>query len=192
MIARKIKPGVLELIDVQSIDEIESYTLLEVTDKDAYLLLASSKEFSKDGNTTTINYESGDATDIMFKAIAQKRKEENPTNFIDVSKKYYIDKDVHISGTSVLIRDPKKHIIRVGKRSTTNSKEGTINRLFVDNVTRDKFFDDARVSKRHNVSGKFEIDPQDYDNYKYWSAYMNEEYFRIMSTIMLNKKVGNK
>ena len=42
MIARKIKPGILEIIDVSSQDEIESYTLLEISDKDAYLLLASS------------------------------------------------------------------------------------------------------------------------------------------------------
>ena len=88
MIARKIKPGVLEIIDAKSQDEVESYALLDITDKDAYLLLTSTKKFSKDGNVTTITYENGDETDKMFKAIAKKHKEENPTNFIDVSKKY--------------------------------------------------------------------------------------------------------
>ncbi len=188
MIARKVKPGVLELIDVDSIDEVESYTLLEVTDKDAYLLLASSKNFSSQDKVTTINYESGDNTDKMFKAIAQKHKEENPTNFVDVSKKYYLDKDVHIEGTSVLLRNPKNHTIKVARRSTTNSKEGNINRLFVDNVTRDRFFNDVRVSKRFKTSNKYELDTQDYDKYVYWSNYMNESYFRILNMIRRGKK----
>ena len=190
MIARKIKPGVLELLDINSIEEVESYTLLEVTDKDAYLLLASSKNFSTDGNVTTINYESGDKTDKMFKAIAQKHKEENPTNFIDVSKKYYLGSDIYIEGTSILHRDPKTHVIKVAYRKTTKSKEGSINRLFIDNATRDRFFRDAKNSVKFLETGRYELDTRDYDKYVYWSNYMNEAYFRIMTFI--KKDGGNK
>lgn len=189
MIARKVKPGILEIIDVKSQDEIESYTLLELSDKDAYLLATSAKKFSKDGNVVTINYDSDDDTDKMFKAIANKHKEDNANNFIDVSKKYTIDEDVIIPGTSVLLRDAKKHIIRVCKRTTTNSKEGNINRLFVDNIIRDKFFDDVRKGQRHLKTNKWELDTQDEKEYAYWSNYMNQQYLNILNTIKKNKEV---
>ena len=190
MIARKVKPGILELIDAKSADEVESYTLLEITDKDAYLLLSSSKNFSSDGSVTTITYASGDNTDKMFKAIAQKHKEANPTNFIDVSKKYTLGKDVTIEGTSLLLRDPKTHVIKVAYRKTTNSKEGNINRLFVDNATRDKFFNDVRVGKRFKTLGKYELDSSDFDAYSKWSNYMNESYFKILNIIARNKAIA--
>ena len=41
MIARKVRPGVLEIIDIDLTKEIESHTLIEISDKDAYLLLAT-------------------------------------------------------------------------------------------------------------------------------------------------------
>ena len=182
MIARKIKPGILEIIDVQSEDELESYSLLEISDKDAYLLLASTKYFNREGNVTTITYENGDNTDKMFKAIAQKHKENNPTNFLDVSKKYTIDEDVMIPGTSVLLRDPKEHVIKVCRRTTTNSKIGNINRLFIDNATRDNFFFDVKHSTRFKNMNKYELDSTD-KKYAYWSDYMNQQYCKIMRTI---------
>ena len=187
MIARKVKPGILEIIDVKSQDEIESYTLLEISDKDAYLLATSANTFSKDGNTVTICYTNGDDVDKMFKAIANKHQEENSENFIDVSKKYTLDKDIKIPGTSLLLRDAKNHIIKVAYRKTTNSKEGNINRLFVTNDIRDKFFDDVRVSKRHQANPtKWELDTQS-KAYAYWSSYMNREYLRIVDSIKLGK-----
>lgn len=186
MIARKIKPGILEIIDVKSQDEIESYTLLEISDKDAYLLATSANTLSKDGNTVTICYTNGDEVDKMFKAIANKHQEENSDNFIDVSKKYTLDKDVKIPGTSLLLRDAKNHIIKVAYRKTTNSKEGNINRLFVTNDIRDKFFNDVRVSKRHLETNKWELDTRS-KAYAYWSSYMNREYLRIIDSIKAEK-----
>ena len=38
---------------------------------------------------------------------------------------------------------------------TTNDKKGSINRLFVTNEVRDKFFNDARVSTRFKETKKF-------------------------------------
>ena len=192
MIARKIKPGILEIIDVKSQDEIESYTLLEISDKDAYLLATSANTISKDGNTVTICYTNGDEVDKMFKAIANKHKEDNTDNFIDVSRKYIIDKDVKIPGTSLLLRDVKEHVIKVAYRKTTNSKEGNINRLFITNDIRDKFFNDVRVSKRHKANpNKWELDTQNNKEYAYWSSFMNREYISIIDNID-NKKELNR
>ena len=189
MIARKVKPGVMEIIDVRSEDELESYTLLEITDKDAYLLATTAKGFTKEGNVLTINYESGDDTDKMFKAIAQKHKESNKGNFIDVSKKYTIDEDIIIPGTSVLLRDPKTHVIKVCYRKTTNSKLGNINRLFVDNATRDKFFRDVTRGQRYNKTHKYELDTEDKETYSYWSNYMNQQYIAILKFMAKNKEM---
>lgn len=185
MIVRKVKPGVMQIIDTESVDEVESFTLLDVSGTDAFRLLASSKEFKSEDGVTTIKYTSGDSTDSMFKAIASKHKkvaEEEPTKkaFRDVSKKYQLA-DVKIAGTSVLIRDVKKHTIRVAKRSTTNSTEGNVNRLFITNFERDAFFNEARKSITYRDTNKFmlsyELDKESYAN---WSNYMNSRYFEIM------------
>ena len=188
MIARKVKPGVLEIIDVQSQDELESYTLLELSDKDAYLLATSAKQFTKDGHVVTINYESGDETDSMFKALAHHHQETNSKNFIDEMKKYVIDKDVMIPGTSLLIRDIKNGTIKVAYRKNSPSKEGTINRLFVTNKVRDQFFDDVRVCKKHKQDpNTWILDKQDKKAYDYWCNYMNEQYVNILNYIKESK-----
>lgn len=187
MIARKVKPGILEIIDVKSQDELESYTLLDITDKDAYLLATTAKNFNKEGNVVTINYENGDDVDKMFKAIAKRHREDNADNFIDVSKKYTINKDVVVPGTSVLLRDAKTHVIRVCYRKTTNSTEGNINRLFITNDVRDRFFKDVVKGKRYSKTNKYELDTEDKERYSYWSNYMNEQYLAIMRVIKETK-----
>ena len=193
MIARKVKPGVLEIIDVQSQDELESYTLLELSDKDAYLLATSAKQLNKDGHVVTINYESGDETDSMFKALAHSHQQTNSKNFIDEMKKYVIDKDVVIPGTSLLIRDIKNGTIKVAYRKNSPSKEGTINRLFVTNAIRDKFFDDVRVCKKHKQDpNTWILDKQDKKAYDYWCNYMNEQYVNILNIIKESKRGENE
>ncbi len=187
MIARKVRPGVLEIIDIDLTKEIESHTLIEISDKDAYLLLTTSKGFKVgDNHMTTINFENDDATDKMFKAIAEKHRKDESRNFLDVSKKYSID-DVNIPGTSVLLRDVNKKIISVAKRDTTNDKKGSINRLFVTNEVRDKFFNDARVSTRFKETKKFSIDMRDEKMYSYWDEYLTSRYVDII-TQLENKK----
>lgn len=182
MIARKVKPGVLEIIDIDLTKEIESHTLVEISDKDAYLLLTTSKGFKVgDNHMTTINFESGDSTDKMFKAIVEKHRKDDSRTFLDVSKKYSID-DVDIPGTSVLLRDVTKGIISVARRSTTNSKTGSINRLFVTNDIRDKFFKCANNSLRYKETKKFAIDTRD-KNYEIWETYMNDRYVEIISSL---------
>lgn len=184
MIARKIKPGVLEILDIDLTKELESHTLVEISDKDAYLLLTTSKGFKVGENhKTTISFESGDETDKMFKAIAEKHKKDESRNFVDVSKKYNID-EVNIQGTSVLIRDLENRTIRVGKRETTKSKIGSINRLFVTNFERDAFFDDARKSHTHAKTNKFALN-ESYDAtlFAKWDEYMNNRYIEIITNL---------
>lgn len=187
MIARKIKPGVLQILDIDLKKEMESHTLVEITDKDAYLMLLSSNGFKvADNNAATIEYESGSTIDTMFKAIAEKHKKDDTREFADVSKKYNID-DVDIPGTSVLIRDVEKRTITVARRTTSNYKQGSINRLFINNNERDKFFDDARVSNYYKKNKKFAIDTSDEQAYEYWSIYMNNRYFQIMRSLKNEK-----
>lgn len=188
MIARKVKPGVLEIVDVDLMKEIESHTLIEISDKDAYLLLTTSKGFKVgDNNKTTINFKSGDETDKMFKAIAEKHKKEGKRTFEDVSKKYTLD-EVEIPGTSVLIRDIEKRIIRVARRETTNWNQGSFNRLFVTNFERDAFFDDARVSSSYKTTGKFMLTADNEPEvYSKWAEYMNSRYFEIIELLKTKK-----
>lgn len=183
MIARKVKPGVLEIIDIDLTKELESHTLIEISDKDAYLLLTTSRGFKVgDNNMTTINFESGDKTDKMFKAIAEKHKKDTSRDFMDVSKKFSID-DLNIPGTSVLLRDVKKQTITVARRTTTNSKQGSINRIFITDEVRDKFFNDARKSVLFTTSKKYGIDIRDVEKYEYWCDFMNTQYIEIISQL---------
>ncbi len=184
MIVRKVKPGVMQIIDTESINEIESYTLLDVSDKDAFRLLSASKDFKSEDGIVTINYNNGDSVDSMFKAIASKHSQDTSRNFVDVSKKYYINKDVDIKGTSVLIRDVKKHTIRVARRTTTNSTEGNINRLFITNYERDMFFKDVNNSITYRDTSKFMLDSAlDKERYTVWSNYMNSRYLEIIKAV---------
>lgn len=189
MIVRKIKPGIIEIIDIDLTKELESYSLVEVSDKDAYLLLTTSKGFKVGENhKTTIEYKSGDDTDKMFKAIVEKKK--GNEDFIDVSKKYSID-DINIPGTSVLIRDVEHKKITVARRTTTNDKKGTINRLFVNNTERDLFFDDARRSDYYKTNKKFAITSED-KNYEKWCNFMNNKYIDIITQIENKKELKRK
>lgn len=192
MIARKVKPGVLKIIN-QPFDQnrIESYTLLNIDDRDALLLLyASSMPIKEDNQTFIITYGDGDLVDKMFKAIANKHSKSNP-DFMDVSIRYELDMDA-IPGTSVLIRDPEKQTIKIAYRKTSNfSKACNINRLFVDNAMRESFFKDAVNGMQYKRYGKFVLGHDDGTMYDKWSSYMNDRYFEIVGQLKSNKVRNN-
>lgn len=181
MIAQRIKPGVLLISNSEMKDNLESFTMLNVSKEDALELLFASKSVEKTADGFIIRYEDSDLVSKMYKAIAYKHKETN-SNFIDVSKKYTLEKE-DIPGTSLLLRDPKKHIIKVCRRSTTNSKVCNINRLFIPNKYRDRFFKDVLLCKRFKETNKYEIDSRDTDIYTEWSSFMNDAYFSIVSEL---------
>ena len=181
MIAQRIKPGVLVISKEEMNANLESFTMLDVSKEDALALLFASSNVTKAGNDFIIKYDDSDVVSKMYKAIACKHRESNP-NFIDVSKKYTL-KDNDIEGTSLLLRDPKNHIIKVCRRSTTNSNECNINRLFITNDYRDRFFKDVRLCKRFKETNKYEIDSTDEEIYDEWSRFMNDAYFNIVSEL---------
>lgn len=182
MIVRKVKPGIMQIIDIDPVDEVESFALLDVSDKDAFRLLTKATGFESKDGVTTIRYNNGDDVDTMFKAIAGKHKKSNP-DFQDVSKKYHI-KDISQGGTSVLLRDGKKHVIKVARRSTTKSTEGNINRLFITNAERDLFFKEADKSATRAKTGLYMLSADlDHELYEKWSGFMNKRYLEIIQSI---------
>ena len=188
MIARKVRPGVLEILDIDLTNELQSRTLVEITDKDAYLLLLTTQGFKVgEGNKATISYNAGDATDAMFNAIAQKVPYKTET--FDVSRTY-TEAEANIPGTSVLLRDVEKKIIKVARR-TSGGNIGAINRLYISNKARDKFFDVARKSRFYEETKTFGIDMKDANDYNVWSEWMNKRYLEITDALK-NKNAVKK
>lgn len=154
--------------------EIESFSLLKLSLSEVYRLLVIVAD-KKDIETTldssiVIKYSGNDSIHQEWKKLASEHLKKNPNNFVDVSKKYKSD----ILGTSCLIRDPKKHIIRIALRRGDDNC--TINRLCIDNSIRERFFQDAKVSTFFRETKKYAIDSKDLKVYTYWSTYMNNEY----------------
>lgn len=189
MIARRVKPGVLKVIN-KPFDEsmIESYTLLNVDESDALALIFAAEDITKEDEVTfVIKYNDDEVVSKMYKAIAHKHKQSNP-DFIDVSVRYELDMDA-IPGTSVLVRDPEKQQIKVAYRKSTNfSKACNINRLFVNNAQRDSFFKDVVKGNFYKRTEKFILSSEDKEMYTKWSTFMNDRYFEIVSQL----KKGNK
>ena len=185
MIAQRIKPGVLLISKADMKDNLESYTMLNISKEDAVELLFASENIEKTKDGFVIHYTDQDDVSMMYKAIANKHKQSNP-NFIDVSKKYDVPEGF-INGTSLLLRDPKTHVIKVCRRTTTNSNKCNINRLFITNFVRDKFFKEVVESLRYKETGKYEMDSRDDAMYSLWSNYMNTEYFNVISRLRESK-----
>lgn len=190
MIARRVKPGLLKIINAPFEGMIESYTLLDVSKEDAaeLLFVANSVKKEEDGSFT-ISYEDSEPVSRMYKAIAHKHKQSNP-DFIDVSMRYELDMDA-IPGTSVLVRDPNTQTIKIAYRKSTNySKVCGINRLFVTNATREAFFKDVVHGAYYKRSSKFILGKEDAELYSKWSNFMNERYFEIVAKLKEGAK-GN-
>ena len=181
MIAQRIKPGVIYISKEDMKDNLESYTMLNISKEDALELLFASSEVTRTGDGFVIKYQDKDAVSQMYKAIASKHRQSN-SHFIDVSKKYEVT-DEDVPGTSLLLRDPKKHVIKVCRRTTTNDHTCGINRLFISNKYRDEFFKDVVGSVRYDETHKYELDTRDEDIYTKWSNFMNDSYFGIMSEL---------
>lgn len=181
MIAQRIKPGVILISKQEMNGNVESYTMLDVSKEDALELLFASNKVERTADGFVIKYEDNELVSKMYKAIANKHQQSNP-NFMNVSQTYTLNDD-DIEGTSLLLRDPKKHIIKVCRRSTTNSNKCNINRLFIPNKYRDRFFKDVQLCQRYKDTNKWEIDSRDVDIYTEWSNFMNDSYFGIISEL---------
>ena len=181
MIAQRVKPGVILISKQEMEGNVESYTMLDVSKEDALELLFASNKIEKTADGFVIKYEDNELVSKMYKAIANKHQQSNP-NFMNVSQTYVLEDD-DIVGTSLLLRDPKKHIIKVCRRSTTNSNKCNINRLFIPDKYRDRFFKDVKLCQRYKELEKYEIDSRDVDIYTEWSNFMNDAYFGIIAEL---------
>ena len=153
--------------------EIESFSLLKLSLHElAELLKLTSEtnvEYTLDG-AVVVKYSGNDAIHKRWKDIAVEHSKRSPQDFVDVSAQF----KSQIPGTSVLIRDPKKHIIRIAKRD--GNDENTINRICIGNDIREKFFSDSKLCTMFKTLGKYAIDTRDLDTYKFWSKYMNSSF----------------
>lgn len=189
MIARRVKPGLLKIINNHDDNIVESYTMILLNERDTLDLLYSAEPnniVKEDDNTFVITYEDKDQVSTLYKALANKRSKES-SNFVDVSKKYELEFDA-IPGTSVLVRDPEKREIKVAYRKSTNSKVCSINRLFISNEIRDAFFNDVREGRYFRDNGKFILSDEDEFLYGKWSNYMTNRYFKIIKALKDKEK----
>lgn len=171
LIGKLIKPCKIVIYEQQEDgSEVESFTMLKLSLAEAYQLLQSAgyenEELMLD-NSIVIKYSGNDQTHQLWKDLAVNHCKENPKDFFDVSKKF----DTKIPGSSCLVRDAKNHIIRIAKRE--GNDEVTINRLCIDDTTRERFFADSKRCTMFKTMKKYAIDTQDLEIYTYWSKYMN-------------------
>ena len=161
--------------------EVESFSMLKLSLQEAYYLFctAFSHYLTNDieenidkalDGSVVIRYSGNDDIHKAWKELAQNHLKTNPSNFRDISKKYKTD----IPGTSCLIRDADKHIIKIAFRKGDDTC--TINRICIDNEMRERFFQDAKTSKYFKQTKKYALDTQDLNTYTYWSKYINSSY----------------
>lgn len=161
--------------------EVESFSMLKLSLQEVYYLFCTAfshyltegieknVDKSLDGSLV-IRYSGNDDIHKAWKELAQNHLKTNPSNFRDISKKYKTD----IPGTSCLVRDADKHIIKIAFRKGNDTC--TINRMCIDNEIRERFFQDAKASKYFKQTKKYALDTQDLNTYTYWSKYMNSSY----------------
>lgn len=167
--------------------EIESFSLLKLSLSEFTTLLFKAQELNKvieyplDGSMV-IQYSGNDELHQKWKDLVVEHEKTSPAQFIDVSAEF----KTQISGTSCLIRDPKKHIIRIAKRN--GNDKVTINRLCIDNSIRERFFYDVKTTKYYKKNNKFAMDTEDLETYTYWSKFMNMSFINQYKEQTANKK----
>ena len=182
MILKKEKGNVMKLYEGNS-NNIESFTLLRLDLLETKEVLNSTNNWELQEGILIAQYTHKDDLDTTFKKLAIEHKKKNE-NFIDVSKTY----ESKIKGTSFLIRDPQKHIIKIAKRDNNIS---TINKLNIDNDIREAFFNDCKKSQFFKLNNKYGIDVSDLELYSFWSKYMNMTYLVESNQLKYNKEKEN-
>lgn len=176
IIGKLIKPCKICLFQTEENGgEVESFTLLKFSFQESISIVAKALELNKvlefplDGSVV-INYSGNDEVHQLWKELALNHEKNCPKAFIDVSAKF----KTKISGSSCLIRDPQKHIIRIALRK--GDDEVTINRVCIDNSIRERFFCDVKTTQYYFKTHKFAMDTADLNVYTYWSKFMNTSF----------------
>ena len=115
----------------------------------------------------------------VFKYIACEHSRQNK-NFKDVRA---INRQVP-EGTSALIRNPLNKTIRIVRRKDSSSKV-YFNVLPIDNIKREMFFRDCKLTYYPFVSGKYMINAyyneKSSELYDIWSNFMDQEFTKLAS-----------
>lgn len=176
LVAKLIKPCKICIYDMnEDGGELESFSLLKLSLQEYTSIVFKAVQLNKgieyplDGSIV-IPYSGNDELHQLWKKLATEHMKQSPKDFIDVSAEF----KTNVLGTSCLIRDPTKHIIRIAKRN--GDDKVTINRLCISNDVRERFFNDVKRTKRFTKTGKYAMDTQDLDVYTYWSKFMNSSF----------------
>lgn len=176
IIAKLIKPCKICLYDMEEYGgEIESFSLLKLSLLEYTTLIYKAARLDKEieyplDGSIVIPYSGEDELHHFWKELALEHKRKNPADFVDVSHKF----KTKILGTSCLIRDPAKHIIKIALRRGDDTV--TINRLCIGNNIRERFFSDVKRTKLFKQTGKYMMDANDLGIYTYWTTFMNESF----------------
>lgn len=176
MIGRLIKPCRICLYEQDDGGEVESFCLLRLSMGEVWRILATVSNHSErvsgmlDGSLVIKYSDKDDPTYREWVRIALEHSKTEPRDFHDLSRKY---KSV-VPGTSVLVRDSRKHTIRIALRK--GNDDCTINRLCISNDMRERFFQDVKRGTLFKETGRYIMDSRDQDVYSYWSRFMNNEY----------------
>lgn len=183
IIGKLIKPCKICIYEIEEDGgEIESFSLLKLSLQEAVELLlnidlkADRIETTLDGSVV-LKYSGNDELHNKWKELAVNHKNTNPQEFVDVSKTFTST----INGTSVLIRDPKKHVIRICKRNGDDTL--TINRIPIDDIQRESFFTDVKTGVYFKNNKKYAMSPddqRDFSTYIRWSNFMNVTYEKVL------------
>ena len=168
--------------------EIESFSLLKLSLEEFTKMLSKAIELKKEieyplDGSMVIQYSGNDELHQIWKNMAVDHEKNSPEQFIDVSAQF----KTKIPGTSCLIRDPKKHIIRIALRD--GNDKTTINRLCIDNSIRERFFYDVKTTKYYKTNKKFAMDTQDLQVYTYWSKFMNMSFINQYKDLKKDKEI---
>lgn len=170
-VAKRVKPGVIELTFGAPAGEIESFTLLKLSDPEAMALMSLADNVRKDsaGGVATVRYGGDSPVYGLWKKFGVEHKKAN-ADFLDVSFKY----QPALPGTSAIVRDPIKHAIKIVRRKKQD-EVNHINKLSISDHARELFFKDCKRSALCREGGGYAMDSRD-KVYAFWSKYMNQAY----------------
>ena len=120
-------------------------------------------------NELVIDYNKYPAIIKQFNACVKVGKERG--QFEMAPNKKYIS---NIPGTSVLLRDKKKLVIRIAFRKNNNTTE--INRVCISNAMREEFFATVKQTHGRPVTGNYCLYAEDGEPFRYWAEMMDKIY----------------
>ena len=164
-----------------------SYSRIPMSDTDTENLLKWLKDkgeedivfnFMKNGKTEIDPKKYPEVLQSFFKKIAIAKEN---GNYEDVPNKV-LDSD--IPGTSALLRNKDKTVIKIVRRRDDKTK---LNKVCISNAIRENFFRDAKALHGRPVSGNYCIYIEDGEAFYYWNNLMDNIYYNLYNKVTSNK-----